>query len=183
MDAGSFADWVAAVGSLSAVGASYYLHRQSVSERRQLERSQARSAAMILLPLFREANRDFAWTGRQLAAGWKPDNLGTDENRQTIDVGDLARHQRLLLAHVPTMALMGATSAVVQAAYVAIEKLADELGRYGVGADPDDWIYVGPAWPDTEAHFRYTETLVARATSEIERLAANVRKRDVMRAK
>lgn len=171
MNFGSIADWVAAGGSLAAVGASYYLHRQSVSARKDLESAQARSAALTLLPGFREANRAFAWTAGQLAAGKKPDMLGTDPYQRTIHMGDLELHKKELLPHVATMALLGPASASAQAAYLAVEKLADELSGYGIGADPDDWIFVGPSWPDTEAHFRYTGELVARATREIERLA------------
>lgn len=171
MNAGSIADWVAAGGSLAAVGASYYLHRQSVAARKALEGAQARSAALTLLPEFREANRDFVWTARQLADGKKPDRLGTDLYQKTIDMGDLKRHQKKLAPHVSTMALMGSAAPQAQSAYLAIEKLADDLSRYGIGADPEDWIYVGPDWPNTEAHFRYTAELVARATLAIERLA------------
>ena len=172
MDTGSVADWLGAIGSVGAVGAALYLHWQTVGERKAIEVSQSRSAALSMLASFRLASSEFEWTVHQLDDGKSPNELGTDEDQQTITVGRLVRFRKELLLSVQSIAALGPTAAIVQAAYAAVDKMVHDFEPYSFDIFPGDPVFVGERWPASDKLLRYAADLVKQACEALEKQVA-----------
>ncbi|MEA9794539.1 hypothetical protein ACCQ23_05880 [Xanthomonas axonopodis pv. phyllanthi] len=169
MDTGSLADWLGAIGSVGAVGAALYLHWQTVGERKEIEASQSRSAALSMLAVFRAAAEEFEWTIHQLDDGKSPNELGTDEDQQAITVGRLIRFRKELLPFLQSMAALGSAAPIVQAAYAAVDKMVHDFEPYFFDIFPGDPVFIGERWPASEKVLRHAADLVQQACEALEK--------------
>ena len=172
MESGNVADWVSAIGSLLAVGVSVGLYAASQADRRASDASNARNAALMVLPHFRDAERSLTWSLEQLQSGKNPSSIGVDESGANISIGHLRREFGRFSACLPAIAQLGAAVRDAQVAFQHYRELSEDLEGY---EQQDVWpgdriTYDLPGWTKTYDLLRQAEERVRKAVSAITRL-------------
>ncbi|WP_192278322.1 hypothetical protein [Xanthomonas sp. XNM01] len=150
-----------------------YLHLLTRQEVRRQARIAARSAALAMLPAFRDASSSFTWTIQQLADGKPPDAIGRTPYNENISVGDLRDHHTQISALAPAMPQLGHDAIEVQHALRALQILDANLAGYAYGAWDDDSIYVGETWPASRKLIDETGAAIREALERLEAVAAS----------
>lgn len=172
MEIGNLADWTSAVGSFLAVSVSVCLYAASQRDRRASEMTSARSAALLVLPKFREAGTHLTWAVNQLREGHNPSSIGTDEMGKNFSIGYLRLIFDRFESTLPAIAQLGHASHGAQSAFHHFRALSDNLAEYiATDMGPDENVsYKGNAWVTTNALLQKTDSKMLKAVTEMEHL-------------
>ncbi|MCU0996844.1 hypothetical protein [Stenotrophomonas maltophilia] len=164
----NLADWLSAVGSVGAVIVSVGLFYASQRDRLQSERAQARNAALLVLPQFRNAASTLTWTLDRVVNGYDPRNLGSDEDGR-IELGFLRRSFAVFEPVLPAIGILGVSAPATQQAFHLFRKLRDDVDSYYDDDFPQDAVaaFDGDAWAETQDLLKKADAKMSLAIAQM----------------